>query len=121
MSPSRRSGTSRWYPAWPASLLGGLDADFSGHRVAIVGPQGHCRITDIRRFDAEHSRPFVVAEIGHRPSLLHPWIPDDRRVRSTFRNRDPALHTRIVNHARGLGADIDAVGFTSEPDRVRIL
>src|SRR5688572_29098733 len=155
MSPSRRSGTSRWYPAWPvfvrlrAARFGetgslrvparaapafalraparqalaslGLDADLGGHRVAVVGTQGDRGALDVGGLDAQHSGPFVVAEVGHRPGLLHPGIPDDRRVRASLGDGDPALQARVVNHARRLRAQIHAVGFAGEPDRLGTL
>ena len=73
-------------------------------------------VARIRRFDAKHARPFIVAEIAHRRSFLRPRIPDNGGVRSFLFNEDATSQQGIFQRACTACIDENAIGFALETE-----
>src|SRR4051812_18441487 len=78
--------------------------------------QLHRALTRVRSFDAEHARPFVVAEVGHGLGLVGPGVPDDRGVGAALLDANAPAESGVVGDAGGLRVLVDAVGFRGELD-----
>lgn len=78
--PSRGawSNRSRICPGGPSGAL--RKRNHGPNRMALLGSQVNCILLHIARLDAEHSRPFIVAEIQHRLGLVDPGVPNHGRV-----------------------------------------
>ena len=81
--PARRAGADRKRASGPRgaarrAACASLDANQRLQAVLGARRQRQRVVHGIRRLDADHRRPLVVAEIGHRRGLGDPRIPDHR-------------------------------------------
>ncbi len=84
--------------------------------MGLAGGEGDGGGADVAGFDADHVRPFFIAEIGHRLGFGDPGIPDDRGGGIFLGDGDRAGFDGVVDGDGAGGVEVDAVGLSGNGD-----
>src|SRR5215469_14153512 len=92
-----------------------------GHLVFAVGRETQLVVGDIPGFDANHTAPGRVAEIGHGGRLFGPGVPHHARPGADFFDGDLAAPPAIFEDAPRRRIEIDPVGLCPDGEERRSL
>ena len=81
------------------------------------GAQRHRVVERVGRLDAQHPRPLVVAEVGHRLRLRDPRVPDDGGRGARALDPDAPAPGGVLDRDRAGVAAEDAVGLAGDRQR----